>query len=126
MLLLGLFAAVALTLAAVGIYGVISYAVSQRVREIGVRMALGATMADVLRLVLRDGLVLTALGLAAGIIGALWGTRLLRGLLHGVSPTDPVALVSGVAILGIVGLIACYLPARRAARVDPAITMRGD
>ena len=126
MLLLGLFASVALTLAAVGIYGVLSYGVSQRVREIGVRMALGATMTNVVGLVLRDGLVLTAAGLAAGVVGALSATRLLRGLLHGVSPTDPLAFTAGVIVLGIVGAIACYLPARRAARVDPAVTMRGE
>ena len=126
MLLLGLFAGVALALAAVGIYGVLSYGVSQRIREIGVRMALGATVTNVIGLVLRDGLVLTAAGLAAGILGALSATRLLRGLLHGVSPTDPIAFAAGVIVLGIVGMIACYLPARRASRVDAAVTMRGE
>src|SRR5262249_17582839 len=126
MLLLGIFAAVAVVLAAVGIYGVLSYAVSQRTREIGVRIALGATTTDIARLVLRDGVLLTAAGLAAGGLGALWSTRLLLDLLHGVSPTDPLALTAGAGVLAVVGLVACWLPARRAARVDPAIAMRGE
>jgi putative ABC transport system permease protein len=126
MLLLGMFAALALVLAAVGVYGVLSYAVSLRTRELGVRMALGADVRDVTRLVLRDGLTLTATGVVAGALAALWSTRLLRGLLHEVSPTDPIALLSGMLVLAAVALVACYLPARRAARVDPVIAMRAE
>jgi predicted lysophospholipase L1 biosynthesis ABC-type transport system permease subunit len=126
MLLLGIFAGVAALLSAVGIYGVISYAVTQRRRELGIRMALGASMPDVIRLVLRDGLLLTAFGIIGGAAGAFWSTRLLRGLLHGVSPTDPVAFAGGVIVLAAVALVACFVPALRASRVDPAITMRAE
>ncbi len=124
--LLGLFAGAALLLAAVGVYGVVSYTVAQRAHEMGVRMALGARAADIARLVLGEGLGLTAAGLALGLAGALWATRLLRGLLYGVGPGDPVALLAGPAVLLVAGLAACWLPARRAARVDPTVAMRAE
>jgi putative ABC transport system permease protein len=124
MLLLGLFATVALALAAVGIYGVVSHTVSQRVQEMGIRMALGANAGDIIALVLREGVVLTSVGLLLGVTGALWATRLLQGLLFGVERTDPITFASGALVLSMVGLAACYVPARRAARVDPLIAMR--
>jgi putative ABC transport system permease protein len=125
MLLLGIFAAVALVLAAVGIYGVVSHTVSQRVHEMGVRMALGASASNIVALILREGLVLTGVGLALGITGALWATRALQGLLFGIDRGDPVTFAGGAVLLLLVGLVACFLPARRAARVDPTVAMRG-
>jgi predicted permease len=125
MVLLGIFASVALVLAAVGIYGVVSHTVSQRVHEIGVRMALGAEASNIIGLVLREGLVLTVVGLLVGIMGAMWATRLLQGLLFGIGRGDPMTFVGGAVLLLVVGLAACYLPARRAARVDPTVAMRG-
>jgi predicted permease len=124
MSLLGLFAAIALILAAVGIYGVVSHTVAQRVHEIGVRMALGAKAVDIVALVLREGMVLTSVGLVLGATGAMWGTRLLEGLLFGVDRGDPITFASVAAVLLLVGLAACYIPARRAARVDPTVAMR--
>ena len=124
MLLLGLFATLALTLATVGIYGVISYAVSQRTREIGVRMALGASQVDVLRLILGEGLKLVLAGVALGIIAALAMTRLLTTMLYGVSVTNPLIFLSVVALLVAVSLAACFVPARRAMRVDPMVALR--
>jgi ABC-type antimicrobial peptide transport system permease subunit len=124
MFLLSLFATLALTLATVGIYGVISYAVSQRTREIGVRMALGANPRDVLRLILGEGLKLVLAGVALGIIAALAMTRLLTTLLYGVSVTNPVIFLSVVLILVAVSLAACFVPARRAMRVDPIVALR--
>jgi predicted permease len=124
MLLLGLFATLALTLATVGIYGVISYAVSQRTREIGVRMALGARQVDVLRLILGEGLKLVLAGVALGIIAALAMTRLLTTMLYGVSVTNPLIFLSVVALLVAVSLAACFVPARRAMRVDPMVALR--
>jgi putative ABC transport system permease protein len=108
----------------VGIYGVISFFVGQRTREIGIRMALGAQRADVLKMVVSEGLSLTLPGVAAGFLAAFALTRLLSSLLYGVSAMDPVAL-GGVALLfACVGLIASYIPARRAMRVDPVIALR--
>ncbi|HEY6890731.1 MAG TPA: ABC transporter permease, partial [Solirubrobacter sp.] len=117
--LLACFAAAAVLLAAIGIYGVMAVAVVQRTREIGIRMALGAGHRDVLAMVVRQGLMVAGLGLAVGVAGALALTRLMRSLLFSVSATDPVVFFAIVALLAAIALLACYLPARRAARVDP-------
>ena len=122
--LLGLFATVAVLLAAIGIYGVTAYSVAQRTHEIGVRAALGATSMDLLRLVLARGLVLTWLGIAIGIIGALALTRLMASLLYGVGARDPATMVSVGVLLTAVALSACYVPAWRAIRVDPMTALR--
>jgi len=124
--LLGLFGALALLLAVVGLYGVISYSVSQRAREIGVRIALGARHADVIRLVLSQGLRLTALGLGIGFASALVVSRVLSSVLYGVTPTDPVSFGLVGAILMIVALVASYVPARWAMRVDPIRALRSE
>jgi putative ABC transport system permease protein len=124
MMLLSIFAAVALVLAAVGIYGVISYAASRRTHEIGVRLSLGATRGDVLLLVVRQGVWLALAGAIAGLAGALLLSRLMAGLLYGVQPTDPVTF-AGVAVgLGMVAMLACYIPARRAMHINPMAALR--
>jgi len=124
MLLLGVLAAIALVLAGVGIYGVIAYGVLRRRREIGIRIALGAQRRDVLTLVVGRGLRLTGIGIATGIAAALLLTRLLASLLFSVRPHDPLTIFAVAAVLIAVALLACYLPARRALRVDPTVTLR--
>jgi predicted permease len=124
MILLGAFAGIALVLSCVGIYGVISYLAEERTREIGVRMALGARRSDVLRLVLGQGAAMALLGIGIGIFLALALTRLLGSQLYGVTPHDPLTFFSVGLVLMIVALVACYIPARRAAHVDPAIALR--
>src|SRR5271155_1558042 len=113
------FAGLAFVLGVVGIYGVISFFVGQRTREIGIRMALGAQRRDVLKMVVKEGLSLTLTGVVIGLVAALALTRLLGSLLYGVSPTDPMALGSVAILFALVALAACYVPARRAVRVDP-------
>ncbi len=122
--LLGLFAALALGLAVIGLYGVMAYTVAQRAHEIGIRMALGAQRTDVLRLILRHGLALTSLGVALGLIGALALTRVLRSHLYEVGTTDPGTFIAVSLLLVVVALLACLIPARRAAKVDPMVALR--
>jgi predicted permease len=121
----GLFALLGLGVAVIGLFGLLRYTVSLRGREIAIRMAVGARPRDVLGLVLRQGLALTAAGLALGLVGALWSTRLLASLLFGVAPADPLTFVAVPALLTLVALSACWLPARRAAQVDPVAVLRG-
>jgi predicted permease len=123
-LLVGSFAALAVVLAAVGIYGVLSYAVTQRTREIGIRISLGASRGRVLGEVMREGMRLAAIGLVAGMAGALASGRVLASFLHEVTPADPLVLVITAGLLAMVALVACYLPARRAARLDPMAALR--
>lgn len=123
--LLSSFALLALVLAALGTYGVIAYGVAERTREIGVRMALGARAGEVLAMILREGVALFAIALAIAAAASWWATRALSGLLYGVSATDPATLAAAVAAMALATGLACYLPARRASRVDPTIAMRG-
>ena len=123
-LLLTLFAAIALALAAIGIYGLISYAVEQRTQEIGIRVALGAARGQVLRMIVLDGAKLAAIGVAVGLAVAFGVTRLLASLLYGVKATDPLTLAGAAAAIGLVALAASYIPALRAAAVDPNQALR--
>ena len=124
MLLLGIFAGIALTLATIGIYGVMAFSVTQRTHEIGIRMALGAKRSDVLGMVVRHGLKLALIGVVIGIVGALVLARFLSSLLFGIKPTDPLTFVAVSLILSAVALVACYIPARRVAEVDPMVALR--
>jgi hypothetical protein len=124
LVLLSIFAGLALLLASVGIYGVLSYLVGQRTHEIGVRMALGAQQTDVLRMVLSDGARMMGLGAVLGAVSALALTRLMAGILFGVKPSDPVTFAVVAAFLCAIGLLACYMTARRATMVDPMIALR--
>jgi putative ABC transport system permease protein len=125
-MLLTVFGGIALLLAAIGVYGVISYGVTQRSQEIGIRVALGAGQARVLRLVVGHAAVLTGVGLLLGLGGSLLLSRAIGGLLFRVSPTDPPTLAAGVVVLALVALVAALLPAQRASRVDPATALRAD
>ncbi len=125
-LLLGVFAAVALVLAAVGIYALMAYSVSRRTREIGIRMALGAQAPDVTKLVMGQVALLTLLGLVVGLAAAFALTRVLSGFLHGVSTTDPLTFSGVCALLAMVALGAAYVPARRAVEVDPLVAIRSE
>ena len=124
LILMGVFSGLALALASIGIYGVISYSVSQRQQEIGLRMALGARRGQVLWMVIRQGMILTLIGLGSGLVASLIILRFMRGMLFGVNPADPIALGGAAALLCLIALLASYLPARRATRVDPMTALR--
>jgi putative ABC transport system permease protein len=125
-ILLGLFAAIATGLGAIGIYGVLAYAVGQRTQEIGIRMALGAERGAVLRMVLRRGIVLAAIGIVLGLAGAAGLTRYLSGMLYDLTPLDPLTYAVVAILFAMVALVASYLPARRATQVDPVVALRHD
>jgi putative ABC transport system permease protein len=122
--LLGFFGFVALALAGVGVYGVIAYSVAERTHEIGIRVALGASRGDLAGMVMGQGMVMTAIGLIAGLAGAVFATRFLSSLLYGIQPRDPLVLVAAALVLGVVAMMACWVPARRAMRVDPMVALR--
>jgi putative ABC transport system permease protein len=122
--MVALFALTALLLAGLGIYGVISYMVTERTHEIGIRLALGAQRQNIMRMVVRQGLKLATVGAAVGLVGALIVSQLMAGVLYGVRPTDPITFASVALLLIGVALFACYVPGRRAVRVDPMIALR--
>ncbi len=123
-MLLSVFGLVALGLASIGLYGIMAYSVNQRKREIGLRMALGAAQASVLRLILKQGMSLVLTGVLIGLGASLFVDRLLSRMLYGVSPNDPASVIAAVVVLLGVALVACYLPARWASRVDPLVALR--
>jgi putative ABC transport system permease protein len=124
--LLGIFASVAAILAAVGLYGLMAYLVDDRTREIGIRVALGANRSQVVRTVVGNAMTLTLVGLVAGFVASLAAVRLLRTMLYRVSMYDPWTFVAGAAVLTLAALLACYLPARRATRLDPMVALRAE
>jgi ABC-type antimicrobial peptide transport system permease subunit len=124
MLLVGIFASVALMLASIGIYGVVSYSVAMRTREMGIRMALGARRLDIVKTVVGQGMVPATLGIGIGLAGAFGVTRLLTSMLVGVAPTDGLTFFSVAVLLGAVAAVACYVPANRATRVEVSATLR--
>jgi putative ABC transport system permease protein len=124
LILLGLFATVALVLAITGLYAVMAYSVSQRTREIGIRLVLGAQSLDIRKLIVRQGLVLLLIGIVIGLAGAFALTSVMKTLLFEVSVTDPLTFVCIPLLLGVVALLACWIPARRATKVDPLISLR--
>jgi ABC-type antimicrobial peptide transport system permease subunit len=126
MVLLGLFAGFALLLATIGIYGVVSYLVTQGTREMGIRLALGASETRILTLVMRQGMLLALAGIAVGLTGGLALARIMRGMLFGISAGDPATYIAVCGSLGLIALVASYIPACRAARVDPNVSLRGE
>jgi putative ABC transport system permease protein len=124
LVLLGLFSGIALLLSAAGIYGVTAYSVTQRTHEFGIRMALGAQVGDVLGMIIKQGMLLITVGVVLGLVASFALTRLLRTLLFGVSASDPLTFVAITLLLTFVALVACYIPARRATKVDPLVALR--
>ena len=121
---MGIFSAVALVLAAIGLYGVLAYHVSQRVNEIGIRLAMGASNITLIGMILRRGLALVGIGLLLGVLGAFWASSLIQQLLYETQPLEPTTYAGAVSLLGLVALVACFLPAWRAARTSPVDVLR--